>query len=196
MSKEKEIKVKGAADETKSVKAQANATKDTHIESEAKTNTESKEEDEENALDKANKELAELKDKYLRTLAEFDNFKKRTLKEKTDLILNGSEKTIVAILPVLDDMERPIANDDKAASKEVLEEGWELICKKLHKALESLGVKRIDTDNANFDVDYHEAIAMVPGMGDEKKGKVIDCTQAGYTLNDKAIRHAKVAVGQ
>lgn len=196
MSKEKEIKVKGAADETKSVKAQANATKDTHIESEAKTNTESKEEDEENALDKANKELAELKDKYLRTLAEFDNFKKRTLKEKTDLILNGSEKTIVAILPVLDDMERAIANADKAASKEVLEEGWELICKKLHKVLESLGVKRIDTDNANFDVDYHEAIAMVPGMGDEKKGKVIDCTQAGYTLNDKVIRHAKVAVGQ
>lgn len=196
MSKEKEIKVEGAADETKSAKAQANATKDTHTESEAKTNTESKEEDEEDALNKANKELAELKDKYLRTLAEFDNFKKRTLKEKTDLILNGSEKTIVAILPILDDMERAIANADKAVSKEVLEEGWELICKKLYKALEGLGVKRIDTDNANFDVDYHEAIAMVPGMGDEKKGKVIDCTQAGYTLNDKVIRHAKVAVGQ
>lgn len=196
MSKEKEIKVEGAADETKSAKAQANATKDTHTESKAKTNTESKEEDEEDALNKANKELAELKDKYLRTLAEFDNFKKRTLKEKTDLILNGSEKTIVAILPILDDMERAIANADKAASKEELEEGWELICKKLHKALEGLGVKRIDTDNANFDVDYHEAIAMVPGMGDEKKGKVIDCTQAGYTLNDKVIRHAKVAVGQ
>ena len=196
MSKEKEIKVEGAADETKSAKAQANATKDTHTESEAKANTENKEEDEENALDKANKELAELKDKYLRTLAEFDNFKKRTLKEKTDLILNGSEKTIVAILPILDDMERAIANADKAASKEELEEGWELICKKLHKALEGLGVKRIDTDNADFDVDYHEAIAMVPGMGDEKKGKVIDCTQAGYTLNDKVIRHAKVAVGQ
>ena len=196
MSKEKEIKVEGAADETKSAKAQANATKDTHTESEAKTNTESKEEDEEDALNKANKELAELKDKYLRTLAEFDNFKKRTLKEKADLILNGSEKTIVAILPILDDMERAIANADKAVSKEVLEEGWELICKKLHKVLEGLGVKRIDTDNANFDVDYHEAIAMVPGMGDEKKGKVIDCTQAGYTLNDKVIRHAKVAVGQ
>lgn len=196
MSKEKEIKVEGAADETKSAKAQANATKDTHTESEAKTNTESKEEDEEDALNKANKELAELKDKYLRTLAEFDNFKKRTLKEKTDLILNGSEKTIVAILPILDDMERAIANADKAASKEELEEGWELIGKKLHKALEGLGVKRIDTDNADFDVDYHEAIAMVPGMGDEKKGKVIDCTQAGYTLNDKVIRHAKVAVGQ
>lgn len=196
MSKEKEIKVEGAADESKSAKAQANAAKDTNTESEAKTNAENKEEDEENALDKANKELAELKDKYLRTLAEFDNFKKRTLKEKTDLILNGSEKTIVAILPILDDMERAIANADKAASKEELEEGWELICKKLHKALEGLGVKRIDTDNADFDVDYHEAIAMVPGMGDEKKGKVIDCTQAGYTLNDKVIRHAKVAVGQ
>lgn len=149
----------------------------------------------ENPLLALQNELAETKDKYLRMLADFENYKKRTLKEKTELILNGGEKTVIAILPVLDDMERAIDNADKADSKETLEEGWELICSKLKKILEGLGLKRIDTENANFDVDFHEAIALVPGLGDDKKGKVIDCTQAGYMLNDKVIRHAKVAVG-
>ncbi len=149
----------------------------------------------ENSLLALQNELAETKDKYLRMLADFENYKKRTLKEKTELILNGGEKTVIAILPVLDDMERAIDNADKADSKETLEEGWELICSKLKKILEGLGLKRIDTENANFDVDFHEAIALVPGLGDDKKGKVIDCTQAGYMLNDKVIRHAKVAVG-
>lgn len=153
------------------------------------------EEKEGDPLQAALKELAETKDKYLRMLADFENYKKRTLKEKTELILNGGEKTITAILPVLDDMERAIANAEKAETKEALEEGWELICQKFQKTLEGLGLKRIDTDNADFDVDFHEAIALVPGLGDDKKGKVIDCTQAGYTLNDKVIRHAKVAVG-
>ncbi len=153
------------------------------------------EEKEGDPLQVALKELAETKDKYLRMLADFENYKKRTLKEKTELILNGGEKTITAILPVLDDMERAIANAEKAETTEALEEGWELICQKFQKTLEGLGLKRIDTDNADFDVDFHEAIALVPGLGDDKKGKVIDCTQAGYTLNDKVIRHAKVAVG-
>ena len=194
MSKEKKIKVEGAEAEEKKQAAQTDAApKDTTGEEAA---TQEKQPEETDPLAKANEEIAELKDKYLRTLAEFDNYKKRSLREKTELILNGGEKTITAILPVLDDMERAIANADKAESKEVLEEGWELICKKLHKTLEGLGVKRIDTQDADFDVDYHEAIAMVPGMGDDKKGKVIDCTQAGYMLNDKVIRHAKVAVGQ
>ncbi|MBQ8047103.1 MAG: nucleotide exchange factor GrpE [Prevotella sp.] len=140
-------------------------------------------------------ENAKLRDQLLRTVAEFDNFRKRTLKEKTELILNGGEKTIAAILPVLDDFERALADnhtDDPAAIKE----GMELIFKKFIKTLEGLGVKKIETEDRDFDVDYHEAIAMVPGMGDEKKGKVIDCVQTGYTLNDKVIRHAKVAVGQ
>lgn len=149
-----------------------------------------------NPLDEANAKIAELKDKYIRTVAEFDNFKKRTLKEKAELILNGGEKTITAILPVLDDMERAVANADKAESIEMLEEGWELIFKKLYTILEGLGVSKIDTNDADFNVDYHEAIAMVPGMGDDKKGKVVDCVQTGYTLNDKVIRHAKVAIGQ
>lgn len=141
-------------------------------------------------------ELEALKDKYLRTVAEFDNYKKRTLKEKTELILNGSEKTVTTFLPILDDMERAIANAGKAKDITAVEEGWELIYNKFIKQLDSIGVKKIETNDADFDVDYHEAVAMVPGMGDDKKGKVIDCVQTGYTLNDKVIRHAKVAVGQ
>lgn len=141
-------------------------------------------------------ELETLKDKYLRTVAEFDNYKKRTLKEKTELILNGSEKTVTTFLPILDDMERAIANASKATDITAVEEGWELIYNKFIKQLDGIGVKKIETNDADFDVDYHEAVAMVPGMGDDKKGKVIDCVQTGYTLNDKVIRHAKVAVGQ
>ena len=130
----------------------------------------------------------------MRTIAEFDNYKKRTLKEKTELILNGGEKTITAVLPVLDDFERAIADTNEDAK--AIKEGMELIFHKFVKTLEGLGVKKIDTTDADFDVDFHEAIAMVPGMGDDKKGKIIDCVQTGYTLNDKVIRHAKVAVGQ
>ena len=141
-------------------------------------------------------ELEALKDKYLRTVAEFDNYKKRTLKEKTELILNGSEKTVTTFLPILDDMERAIANAGKSTDITAIEEGWELIYNKFIKQLDNIGVKKIETNDADFDVDYHEAVAMVPGMGDDKKGKVIDCVQTGYTLNDKVIRHAKVAVGQ
>ncbi len=151
-------------------------------------------EDEKDGLSKAEEEIAQLKDKYLRAIAEFDNYKKRTLKEKAELLLNGSEKTVTSILPVLDDFERALAdnNDDPKAIKE----GITLIYNKFIKTLETLGVKKIDTDGKDFDVDYHEAVAMVPGMGDDKKGKVIDCVQTGYQLNDKVIRHAKVAVGQ
>lgn len=182
----------------------ANAENDTENTSEANTEAFDNKElaaaeektEEKDPLQKAQEELESLKDKYLRTVAEFDNYRKRSLKEKTELVLNGGEKTITAILPVLDDMERAVANADKADSVKALEEGWELIFKKLRTILEGLGVKKIDTDDKEFDVDFHEAIAMVPGMGDDKKGKVVDCVQTGYTLNDKVIRHAKVAVGQ
>ncbi len=152
--------------------------------------------EEKDPLEAAQEEIEQLKDKYLRSVAEFDNYRKRTLKEKAELILNGGEKTVVAILPVIDDMERAIANGEKTEDPAVLREGMELIYQKFLKALEGLGVKKIDTDDADFDTDIHEAVAMVPGMGDDKKGKVIDCLQTGYQLNDKVIRHAKVAVGQ
>ena len=141
-------------------------------------------------------QLEELKDKYLRTVAEFENFKRRTLKEKTELILNGGEKAITAILPIIDDMERAIENAHKQECVDAVEEGWELIYKKLLSTLEGMGVKKIEVEDKDFDVDFHEAVAMVPGMGDDKKGKIIDCVQTGYTLNDKVIRHAKVAVAQ
>ena len=152
--------------------------------------------EEQDPIEKAQKEIAELKDKWLRSVAEFENYRKRTLKERAELILNGGEKFITAVLPILDDMERAIENGAKTDDPEVLREGMTLIHQKFMKVLETQGVSKIDTDNADFDTDVHEAVAMVPGMGDDKKGKVIDCLQQGYKLNDKVIRHAKVAVGQ
>lgn len=143
---------------------------------------------------KAQQEAEQWKDKYIRLVAEFDNYKKRTLKEKSELIINGSEKTINTVLPILDDFERALS--DNTEDPNSIKEGFNLIYKKFVETLKKIGVQKIDTDNADFNVDYHEAIAMVPGMGDEKKGKIIDCVQTGYTLNDKVIRHAKVAVGQ
>ena len=151
---------------------------------------------EKSPLEEAQQQIEELKDKYLRSVAEFDNYRKRTLKEKAELILNGSEKAIAAVLPILDDMERAIANGEKTEDLNVLREGMSLIYTKFQKVLESIGVKEIETADADFNTDVHEAIAMVPGMGDDKKGKVLDCVQKGYKLNDKVIRHAKVAVGQ
>ncbi len=148
----------------------------------------------EEQLEAAKKEVEQYKDKYLRAVAEFDNYRKRTLKEKAELLLNGSEKTVCAFLPILDDFERAIA--DKTEDVNAIKEGMQIIFNKFNKTLESLGVKKIETEGKDFDVDFHEAVAMVPGMGDDKKGKVIDCVQTGYQLNDKVIRHAKVAVGQ
>lgn len=152
------------------------------------------ESEEADPLAKAQQEVEELKKQLLYKTAEFENYRKRTLKEKADLILNGGEKTIAAILPILDDFERAIA--DKSEDSKAIKEGVQMIFNKFIKTLEGLGVKKIETADKDFDVDFHEAIAMVPGMGDDKKGKVIDCVQTGYTLNDKVIRHAKVAVGQ
>lgn len=152
--------------------------------------------EEKDPLEQAQAEIEELKNQLLYKAAEFDNYRKRTLKERAELILNGGEKVITAILPILDDMERAIENGEKTDDPAVLREGMTLIHQKFMKTLESQGVTKIETDDADFDTDLHEAVAMVPGMGDDKKGKVIDCLQKGYKLNDKVIRHAKVAVGQ
>ena len=141
-------------------------------------------------------QLAERKDQYLRKVAEFDNYRKRTLKEKTELVLNGGEKVITSILPILDDFERAEDNIHKATDLDALKEGVELIFQKLLKVLEAQGLKKIETHEADFNTDFHEAIAMVPAANEEQKGKVVDCVQTGYTLNDKVIRHAKVAIGQ
>ena len=134
-----------------------------------------------------------LKDQLLRKIAEFDNYRKRTIKEKEELRQNGGEKAVEAILPVLDDFERALK--DKSEDPDAIRAGVEMIYNKFIKVLGGLGVKKIDTDNIDFNVDFHEAIAMVPSL-DNNKGKVIDCVQNGYTMNNKVIRHAKVAVGQ
>ena len=197
-----EVTEKAAADATDNSGDEAeaeipeNAEEKVESGDESNNSSDSNESDEKSPLEKAQEQIDELKDKYLRSVAEFDNYRKRTLKEKAELILNGSEKAVGAVLPILDDMERAIANGEKTDGPQVLREGISLIYAKFQKVLESLGVKEIETADADFDTDVHEAIAMVPGMGDDKKGKVLDCVQKGYKLNEKVIRHAKVAVGQ
>jgi molecular chaperone GrpE len=150
----------------------------------------------EEKLATAEAKIEELNNAMLYKVAEFDNYRKRTIKEKAELILNGGEKTITALLPVLDDLERAMQHISSATDVEGLKEGVELIITKLNKTLSEQGLSRIDTNNAEFTTDLHEAIAFIPAPSDEMKGKVIDCVQAGYKLNDKVIRYAKVAVGQ
>lgn len=149
----------------------------------------------EDKLAAAETKVAELQDKYLRQVAEFDNYRKRTIKEKAELILNGAEKTITAILPILDDMERALKNMDKMEDVAAVKEGVDLIFQKFVKILGEQGVKKIETENADFNTDLHEAIAQVPAPSDEMKGKIIDCVKTGYTLNEKVIRHSQVTVG-
>lgn len=147
-------------------------------------------------LAEAEEAIARLKDQLLRQVAEFDNYRKRTLKEKTELILSGGEKVLTALLPVLDDLDRAQANIEASDNVETLREGVNLIIDKLVKTLSTQGLKRMDTQNALFDTDFHEAIALIPATEEEQKGKVMDCVQPGYMLNEKVIRHAKVVVGQ
>ena len=196
---EKDINIEGeetldeapeqSTDNTAEAEAQENAEK-------AETADKAEEAEEMDPLEKAQKEIEELKTQLLYKVAEFENYRKRTLKERAELILNGGEKFITSILPIIDDMERAIENGAKTEDPEVLREGMTLIHQKFMKILEAQGVSKIETQDADFDTDVHEAVAMVPGMDDDKKGKVIDCLQQGYKLNDKVIRHAKVAVGQ
>ena len=206
MSKEKEINIEdGNVQETvqnenneqttQNENAEENQNTDNKAEEgDNNTDTTDKKAEEIDPLTKAQQEVEELKKQLLYKTAEFENYRKRTLKEKAELILNGGEKTVAAILPILDDFERAIA--DKSEDPKAIKEGVQMIFNKFVKTLEGLGVKKIETNDKDFDVDFHEAIAMVPGMGDDKKGKIIDCVQTGYTMNDKVIRHAKVAVGQ
>ncbi len=147
-------------------------------------------------LAKAQEENASMQDKYLRLSAEFDNYRKRTLKEKSELIKSAGERVITDILPVLDDLERALQNMRNSEEAKALTEGVELIHGKFLKVLSQQGLKKIETEGKEFDTDYHEAIAMIPASDEEMKGKILDCVQTGYTLNDKVIRHAKVAVAQ
>ncbi|MBO4641624.1 MAG: nucleotide exchange factor GrpE [Bacteroidaceae bacterium] len=174
---------------------ESSATPEEATDSDEKEEDAPKEKTVEEKLADAEAEIESLKDKYLRKVAEFDNYHKRSIKEKADLILNGGQKTIVSILPVLDDMERALKNMEKAEDVAAVVEGVELIYKKFVSILEKQGVEAIKTENADFDVDVHEAIAQIPAPNEDMKGKVIDCTLKGYKLNDKVIRHAQVVVG-
>ena len=147
-------------------------------------------------LAEAEAKIAELQDRYLRQAAEFDNYRKRTMKEKADLIKSAAEKVIVAELPIVDDMDRALDNMEKGMDADACIEGFKLIAQKFKNTLTQQGLEKIDTDGQDFDTDFHEAIALIPAPTEELKGKILDCVQAGYKLGDKVIRHAKVAVGQ
>ncbi len=193
-----EMKDKNVEAENEAVKEQRTEQVDNNMKVAAEDTEETQESQpatSEELLAQANDKIAGLEDQLLRKIAEFDNYRKRTLKEKTELILNGGEKTIVSILPVLDDMERAIKNMQSAEDVKAVLEGVELIYKKFISILEKQGVEKICTENADFDVDVHEAIAQLPAPTDELKGKVMDCTLTGYKLNEKVIRHAQVVVG-
>lgn len=150
----------------------------------------------EKELEDAQAVIEEQKDKYLRLSAEFDNYRKRTMKEKAELILNGGEKSISSILPVIDDFERAIKTMETAKDVKAVKKGVELIYNKFMAVMAQNGVKVIETKDQPLDTDYHEAIAVIPAPSEEQKGKILDCVQTGYTLNDKVIRHAKVVVGE
>lgn len=181
----KEIKIEDNSQETIKEKVEAN-----EVETDA-TNEQATDE-----INELKEQLVSLQDKYLRQIAEFDNYRKRILKEKSELILNGGEKVISSLLPVLDDFERALINIKKGGDETTLLQGTELIYQKLLSTLESQGLSKIKTEKEDFNTDFHEAVAMVPVDDESMKGKVVDCVQTGYTLNNKVIRHSKVAVGQ
>ena len=163
---------------------------------ETQENAEAEETEQTDELTKLQEELSNMKDKYLRLSAEFDNYRKRTMKEKAELILNGGEKSISSILPIVDDFERALKNMETAEDVTAVREGVELIYNKFMTVLGQNGVKVIETKEQPLNTDFHEAIAVIPAPAEELKGKILDCVQTGYTLNDKVIRHAKVVVGE
>ncbi len=186
---------------------QQQAEKEKNIKTEDQQFTETEQENKKEAEPASEKELEkelketkdaleEMKDKYLRLSAEFDNFRKRTVKEKAELVLNGGEKSISSILPVIDDLERAIKTMETATDVTAVKEGVELIYNKFISILAQNGVKAIETKGQTLNTDYHEAIAVIPSPNEEQKGKILDCVQTGYTLNEKVIRHAKVVVGE
>ena len=149
-----------------------------------------------NELDAARAEIEKEKKEYLFLMAEFDNYRKRVTREKADSLKNAGERVLLGLLPILDDFERGLAAAASDTSAEAVRQGMELIYNKLVKYLESQGVKAMESTGVEFNADFHEAIATIPAPSEDLKGKVIDTTQKGYMLNDKVLRHAKVAVGE
>lgn len=194
--KEKEILIEDAGTTEKTESTEPTAKEEACVADEAASAPAGEEEkDPEELLALARAEIDDLKTQALYKQAEFENFRKRVIKEKADLILNGSKSAVMAMLPIVDDLERALPSMKTAEDVAAVAEGVELIYQKFLKALAGLGVKQIDTEGKDFNVDMHEAVAQVPGVPDEQKGRVIDCMEKGYTLNDQVIRYAKVAVG-
>ena len=150
----------------------------------------------EDEVAKLKEEIAKEKKEYLFLMAEFDNFRKRTLREKSEIIRNGAESAFKGLLPIVDDFERALKASENSDDASSLKEGMELIYKKLKKYMEQNGVKEMDPEDKTFDADRHEAISVVPVPDEEMKGKILDTVEKGYTINDKVLRHAKVVVGQ
>ena len=138
----------------------------------------------------------DFKDKYVRLYSEFENYRKRTAREKIDIITNASENLLKEIIPILDDFERAIANNEKVEEASTIKEGFELIHNKIYKILKNQGLKPMDSIGKSFDPDIHEAITKIPATKDKMKGKVMDVIEKGYILNEKVIRFAKVVVGE
>lgn len=155
-----------------------------------------KEETPEDKIAALQAELEKSQKEYLFLMAEFDNYRKRTVKEKAELIKNGGEKAMLGLLPVIDDFERAIDAIDKSSDVEGLKEGVDLIYNKFMKYLESQQVKPMESTGTDFDADIYEAVTTFPAPDESMKGKVIDTVQKGYTINEKVLRHAKVVVGQ
>ncbi|MDQ2177420.1 nucleotide exchange factor GrpE [Marinifilum sp. D714] len=140
--------------------------------------------------------LQDINDKYMRLSAEFDNYRKRTLKEKMELTKSAGEKILVNVLPVMDNFERALQSIDEAKDVEAVKEGVHLIYNNFKDFILQNGVKEIEAINKEFDTDIHEAITKIPAPSEDMKGKVVDCVEKGYTLNEKVIRFSKVVVGE
>ncbi len=198
MSKEKDKKQKEA--EAKQAAEQAEKAQETETTQQAEAaeadGKKAKEETADEKVERLSKELEQSKKEYLFLMAEFDNFRKRTLKEKQDLVKYGCQEAMRNLLPVVDDFERAIDSINKADDLDSAKEGINLIYNKFIKYLESNKVKAIDSTGKDFDTDYHEAITTFPASDEKMKGKVIDTTLKGYMINDKVLRHAKVVVGK
>ena len=190
-----ELNTQSASEETTDTAAEAQEADaaDEEVENDAQTPAEESLDDKINKLtedlEKANKE-------YLFLLAEFDNFRKRTVREKADIIRNAGEKVLGQLLPIIDDFERAIKANEQADDIEAIKQGVTLIYNKLIKYLEQNQVKAIESTGCDFDTELHEAVTTFPAPSEELKGKVIDTVMTGYTINDKVLRHAKVVVGQ
>lgn len=192
--KEEEIKDTEQLEDNQTVTTNEDTTNNKETETEELAE-EQKEQTPEEKIQELETKLAEVQKAMLYKVAEFENYRKRTIKEKADLVLNGGKKVLEALLPVADDLERAEINIANASEVEALKEGLQLVFQKFSKTLEGLGLKKMEAIGQDFSTDFHEAVAFVPGS-DENKGKVIDCIQNGYLLNEQVLRYAKVAVGQ